>query len=136
MKKIIPLVLLIISIVLTGCGKDKKPKTIDIEGEKIKTNTKEEVIGAKEIDGLRIERASLVYEDGLTTLTTSITNTAEEVIVVDSIKVTYTMENLDSEVLIIAIGEPLTPGQVVYVTSTTDVDLTNSIPVPLTLGCS
>ena len=129
MKKVLLSITIISVLVLTGCGKDKKPKTIDIEGEKIKTNTKEEVIGAKEIDGLRIERASLVYEDGLTTLTTSITNTAEEVIVVDSIKVTYTMENLDSEVLIIAIGEPLTPGQVVYVTSTTDVDLTNATNV-------
>lgn len=130
MKKVILTVLVVSSVfVLTGCGKNKKVVTPDIEEEKIKTNTNENVIKEAEIDGLKIEKSSIVYEDGLTTLTTSITNISNEVKVVDSIKITYTLEDGTKTDLLAVIGDPITQNQTVYITSTTDIDLTNAVSV-------
>ena len=130
MKKVLLSILVITSIfVLAGCGKSKKVVTPDVDEEKIKTNTNENVIGEKEIDGLKIEKSSIIYEDGITTLTTSVTNISNEVQVIDSIRITYTDEDGTRTELIGAIGEPITQNQTVYITSTTDIDLTNAVSV-------
>ena len=125
MKKI-ALILMVSVLVLTGCG---SKNTTRIPEEKIKSNTNEEVIQTKEVDGLKIEKASLVYEGGRTTLTTSVTNVTKEVIKVDYIKIKYTDDNGKETVLLGEIGDTLKPNEVVRITSRTDVDLTKAVKV-------
>ena len=126
MKKVF-LVIMVLVVFTTGCG--KKAQIERIPEESIKSNTNEEVIGKKEIDGLTIEKSSLVYEDGLSTLTTSITNTTQERMMVDSIKITYIDSEDNETVLVGPIGDYIEPSQVVYITSTTDIDLSAAVKV-------
>lgn len=126
MKKVL-LVIMVLVVLTTGCG--KKQKIERIPEETIKSNTKEEVIGKKEIDGLTIEKSSLVYEDGVTTLTTSITNTTTERVMVDSIKMTYTDGEGNTTTLIGPVGDYIESRQTVYITSTTDIDLSTAVKV-------
>lgn len=126
MKRVL-LVIMVLVVLTTGCG--KKQKIERIPEETIKSNTKEEVIGKKEIDGLTIEKSSLVYEDGVTTLTTSITNTTTERVMVDSIKMTYTDSEGNTTTLIGPVGDYIESRQTVYITSTTDIDLTTAVKV-------
>lgn len=125
-KGLLALIIVLSVFMLSGCG-SKKPSEPQSQEGKIKVNTNEDVIGSKEIDGLKIERASLVYEDNLSTLTTSVTNTKEEDITIDYIEITYTDEDGKETILIGEVGEILKQNQVVYITSTTDVDLTKAI---------
>ena len=130
MKKILLTTLVVLSIfTLTGCGKENNNKSVKIDNEKIKTNTNEEVIKEVEIDGLKINRSSLVYEEGICTLTTSITNVSNDVIVVDSVKIIYSDKEGNETILLAPVGDPITQNQTVYVTSTTDIDLTNAVSV-------
>ena len=130
MKKVLLTTLVVLSVfAVTGCGKENKSTSVKIDNETIKTNTNEEVIKEVEIDGLKISKSSIVYEEGITTLTTSITNVSSEVIVADSVEITYTDADGNETSLLAPIGDPITPNQTIYVTSTTDVDLTKAVSV-------
>lgn len=69
------LIVIILVIYLTNNSKkDKNPK----EEEKIIANTNEGVIQDQEIDGLSLTQTSLVYQNGISTLKTLVTNTSNE----------------------------------------------------------
>ena len=72
MKKVIniSLMLLVCLTLVTGCGKnnDKDSKS------DMKVNTNDEVIKDQNIDGLEITNTSLVYENGLSYFSATVTN--------------------------------------------------------------
>ena len=72
MKKIIPLILII--ILVTGCGCNKKEE----KKEETKYNTKEEIVKEQNIEEMKIEFISLEYENKVSTLKTRVTNEKEE----------------------------------------------------------
>ena len=126
MKKVLLTLVAVLSIfAVTGCGNSKKHPASRIDEEKIKTNVNENVIREIVIEGMKIERASLVYENGESVLTTAVTNVSNGPIIVDSIDCIYKDEDGNQTILPLIIGE-LAQGQAVYITSRTDVDLTNN----------
>lgn len=73
MKKIL---LAVITIgLITGCGCSKKEETTT-EGPK--ANTNEGVIKDQTVETFELKNTSLVYENGTTVLTTSVTNTSNK----------------------------------------------------------
>ena len=126
MKKILVVMLILSVFTLSGCGSKKKNEPIPQE-QKLRVNTNEAVIGSKEIDGLSIAKASLVYENGISTLTTSIRNISSDTINVDHVEITYFDNEGNTTVLIGEVGEAILKNQTVYITSTTDVDLTKAV---------
>ena len=129
MKKVLLTLVAISSVfMITGCGNTKKHPASRIDEEKIKTNVNENVIREIVVEGMKIERASLVYEGGESVLTTAVTNVSNSPIVVDSIDCIYSDAEGNQTILPLIIGE-LAQGQTVYITSRTDVDLTKAISV-------
>ena len=114
--------------ILTGCG-GKSINNIEnnIEEEKIKMNTNEEVIGLKKIDGLQIEK-TITYENGISKVGIDVTNISDQVIIIDYIKMTYKTTD-DEIVLSMPISDPIIPNQKIHSILTTDMDLTSAISV-------
>ena len=76
MKKVITILIIGISTIslITGCENNQK----EIE-EEIKSNTNEGVIKDQKVDVFELKKTSLVYENGRTTLETTVTNTSDKV---------------------------------------------------------
>ena len=74
----------------TGCGCSKKEEQPQ---EDIKANTNEEVIKDQKVEEFELKNTSLIYEDGNTTLETTVTNTSNK----DSYLKEFDIQVLDSE---------------------------------------
>jgi len=122
------LIAILLVFILTGCG-GKSINNIEnnIEEEKIKMNTNEEVIGLKKIDGLQIEK-TITYENGISKVGIDVTNISDQVIIIDYIKMTYKTTD-DEIVLSMPISDPIIPNQKIHSILTTDMDLTSAISV-------
>ena len=130
MKKVLLTLMVVLSVfMVAGCGKKVKNPASRIDEEKIKTNLNENVIKEFEIEGLKISRSSLVYENGRSILTTAITNISNTVVIIDSIDAIYTDEDGVETILPIVVGDPMVQGQTIYVKSETDVDLTKAVSI-------
>ena len=78
MKKVISLtisMLLVLGLV-TGCGCNKKDSKKE-KKEEVKVNTNKDVIKDQEVDGNKMTNTSLVTTNGITKLTTNVTNESE-----------------------------------------------------------
>ena len=132
MKKIvfISLSMLLSISLITGCGK-KKTENPDNEGnignnpeqEEVKTNTDEDVVGDKQVESLKFEETSLIY-DGNSTLETLITNVGTETVHLSSFKI-HVM-NGDTEMVELHgfIGDAIEPGESILFSSTYGDDIT------------
>ena len=130
MKKILLVSIAVLSLlVVSGCGNDNKPKYQNLKEEKIQTNTNSDVIGDQEINGIKLSNASVVYEDNQSTLTVTVTNVSDLVIVVDSVLAKYTYADGTTSVLSILVDSPLVPSQKVDAVSSTAADMTKAIKV-------
>ena len=71
MKKILisMTIVLVATLLLTGCGKKKEETKNDV-----KSNTEENVIKDQEVDGLKMTNTSLTITNGISTLVTEISN--------------------------------------------------------------
>ena len=78
MKKIInvSLMLLVCLTLVTGCGKNNKKEENKKDDNKqtVEVNDNQEVIKDQNIDGMEITNTSLIYEDGISYLTATVTN--------------------------------------------------------------
>ena len=122
------LITVLFIFILTGCG-SKNINNIEnnIEEEKIKMNTNNEVVGIKKIDGLQIEK-TITYENGISKVGIDVTNISDQVIIIDYIKMTY--KTVDNEIVLsMPISDPIIPNQSVHSILTTDIDLTSAISV-------
>ena len=76
MKKIInvSLMLLVCLTLVTGCGKNNEKDNNKDSKTDMEVNTNDEVIKDQNIDGLEITNTSLVYENGLSYFSATVTN--------------------------------------------------------------
>ena len=76
MKKVIniSLMLLVCLTLVTGCGKNNNRDNNKDSKSDMKVNTNDEVIKNQNIDGLEITNTSLVYENGLSYFSATVTN--------------------------------------------------------------
>ena len=76
MKKVIniSLMLLVCLTLVTGCGKNNNRDNNKDNKSDMKVNTNDEVIKDQNIDGLEITNTSLVYENGLSYFSATVTN--------------------------------------------------------------
>ena len=117
MKKIIPIML--IMILVTGCGCNKKEDKI----EEKKYNTKEEIKKEQNIEELKIEFISLEYENKVSTLKTRVTNEKEEKQEEKYINIKY--KNKEGKVVHTQLGyvKALDPNETTILVSNSDSDL-------------
>ena len=76
MKKIInvSLMLLVCLTLVTGCGKNNEKDNNKDSKTDMEVNTNDEVIKDQNIDGIEITNTSLVYENGLSYFSATVTN--------------------------------------------------------------
>ncbi len=123
---VIILVIMAFTITLTsGCGaktNEEEPNT-----EKPNTVTNEDVVGDKEVDVFKLSKTSLVYENGSSTLITSVYNSSTETQYIKSFNIEIKDDsNKVITTLIGYIGEEIAAGETRQITSSTDLDLTDA----------
>ena len=111
---------------VTGCGCSKKGEKQD----DIKANTNEEVVKNQTVDVFEFKNTSLIYENGETTLETSITNTSSE----DQNLQEFAIQVLDkdgNEMITLTgfIGDTLKAGETRVIDSYCRDDLTNATKI-------
>lgn len=119
--------ILIIAIVLIWVIKPKEEKKkINNYGD-YKVNTKNEVIGDKVIGDISFTNTSMIEKDGITTLTTTITNKSEEIKNVKSFTI-YIKDKEDKVIteLIGYVGSEIMPGKSKVIKSSITDDLTKA----------
>lgn len=115
MKKILIIILL---LVFTGCNKYEK-----LEPNKVNLN--ELVIEDKKIDKLSMTNTSLIYESGITTFKTTITNNGK---IIKNKKINLIFKNTNKSIIVVLKGyisklEKLDKTEFVV---TSDIDLTDA----------
>ena len=128
MKKIvnISMILLIGLFLLTGCKNNK-------ENEKqpnIKANTNEDVVKNQQLENFLFENTSLVYEDGTSTLQTTVTNTSNETTYLSEF-IIYVKDKDGNEIITLRgfVGDKLKAGEKRTISSSCGDDLTNAASI-------
>lgn len=128
MKKTIKIAIIGLSVIglVTGCGCSKKGENND----NIKANTNEGVVKDQTLDVFEFKNTSLIYEDGTTTLETSVTNTSDK----DETLQEFEIKVLDkdgNEMIILTgfIGDTLKAGETRIIDSYCQDDLTNATEI-------
>ncbi len=128
MKKIIniSMVLLIGLFLLTGCKSDKE----NVKQPDIKANTSEDVVKNQQLENFLFENTSLVYEDGTSTLQTTVTNTSNQTTYLSEFKI-YVKDKDGNvvETLTGFIGDKLKAGEKRTISSSSGQDLTNATSI-------
>ncbi len=131
---VIMFIIMAFIITLTsGCGaktNEQEPNT-----EKPNTVTNEDVVGDKQIDVFKLTKTSLVYENGSSTLITSVYNSSSEKQYIKSFNIELKDDsNKVLTTLIGYIGEEIAAGETRQITSSTDLDLTNASKIEYTIN--
>lgn len=125
MRKII--IILICSIILCGCDKVEKVKE---ENERINVNTKEGVVKDQIVGDFEFTNTSMIEENGITTLTTSIKNNSNETkkITVFTIIIKDRSGSVVEKMLGYVGGE-IKPGEIKQVTTSITNNLSNAYSI-------
>lgn len=131
---VIMFIIMAFIITLTsGCGakiNEQEPNT-----EKPNTVTNEDVVGDKQVDVFKLTKTSLVYENGSSTLITSVYNSSSEKQYIKSFNIELKDDsNKVLTTLIGYIGEEIAAGETRQITSSTDLDLTNASKIEYTIN--
>lgn len=131
---VIMFIIMAFIITLTsGCGaktNEQEPNT-----EKPNTVTNEDVVGDKQVDVFKLTKTSLVYENGSSTLITSVYNSSSEKQYIKSFNIELKDDsNKVITTLIGYIGEEIAAGETRQITSSTDLDLTNASKIEYTIN--
>jgi hypothetical protein len=124
-KKILFAFIFLLSIaVFTGCGCKKKEK--DVEPD-IKVNTEEDVVKDQEVDGIKLTNTSLVITDGVSKLTTQVTNDTDSDYELDEYTIIIKDKD-DKEIIRIPgyVGNVIKAGETRTINSSVDIDLSNA----------
>lgn len=127
MKKILVISMLaVISIsMITGCGKKKEEEKKQQEQGKVNVNTKEEVIGDKQVEVFKFEKTSLTYDNKVTRLQTRVTNTSEEEQTLIQFRVHFIKDEKEIINLPGYVGKTLKPKETKILTTTYGGDITD-----------
>ena len=126
MKKILVISMIIVISMITGCGK-KKEGQIKQEQEQgnVNVNTKEEVIGDKQVEVFKFEKTSLTYDNKVTRLQTRVTNTSEEEQTLIQFRVHFIKDEKEIINLPGYVGKTLKPKETKILTTTYGGDITD-----------
>ena len=133
MKKIIniSLVLMICTLVLTGCGNktDKTNNTTKKDSE-IQVNTNQDVIKDQEVEGIKMTNTSMTTKDGVTTFQTTVTNNTGSDYKLNEYNIL--VKDKDGNVIKTIpgyVGSTIKNGESKTLKSTTNADLTGAVSV-------
>ena len=84
------------------------------------------ILKDQEVEGLTFTNADLVVEDGISTLTVSVTNTNSDTYSLNYIEIVVTDDKDNSDTLIGYIGESIDSNETKIITASIDKDITNS----------
>ncbi len=125
--------LISISLLTSGCG--NKPTKDDNETEQPNAVSNEEVIGDKEVDVFKLTKTSLVYENGSSTLITSVYNTSNETQYIKSFNIVIKDDSGNVMVTLLGyIGEEIPSGDTRQITSSSDLDLSKAASIEYTIN--
>ena len=126
MKKILVISMLaVISMsMITGCGKKKEEEKKQEQGN-VNVNTKEEVIGDKQVEVFKFEKTSLTYDNKVTRLQTRVTNTSEEEQTLIQFRVHFIKDEKEIINLPGYVGKTLKPKETKILTTTYGGDITD-----------
>ena len=122
MKKIILILLLLVT--LTGCGKTNNEKVKE-ETEEIKYITSDTLKEEKEISGLKLEFISLEYNKGISTLKVRVTNESDRETIEKYVNILY--KNKEGNIVYTALGyiKKLSPKEDTILIVNDTIDLSN-----------
>ena len=121
MKKIY---LVILILILTGCS-NKNEETLISN----KVNLNEYVIEDKQIDSLITSNTSVIYDNGITTFKTTLTNNGDDIFI-DNLNVKFLNKN-NTEIIILKgeLKKTLKNSEKTQITIISDIDLTDAYKI-------
>lgn len=133
MKKVLYLSLvLVLSItLLTGCGCSKKENKKETDTEnKTQANVNPDVVKDQVLDVFKFEKTSLIYENGNSTLQTTVTNTSNETQYLKEFKI-HVKDKDGNEMIELTgfFGGDIEAGKSKVITSTYGDDLTSATSI-------
>ena len=132
MKKTFLMTLSLVLVVglVVGCGCKKKDDSKKGNKEKqpvVKTNTEPEVIKDREVDGIKLTNSSVITTDGVTDITTSVTNPTSEDYHLDEFKIIVKDKNGDVMITLPGyVGDVIKAGETRTIRSSVSMDLSNA----------
>ncbi len=131
MKKKLFMTLSLVLVVglAVGCGckkKDNKDKSKENQPV-IKTNTEKEVIKDREVDGMKLTNSSVITTDGVTEITTTVTNPKSEDYYLEEFKMIVKDKNGDVIITLPGyVGEVIKAGETKTIRSSVSMDLSTA----------
>lgn len=121
MKKIY---LVILILILTGCS-NKNEETLISN----KVNLNEYVIEDKQIDSLITSNTSVIYDNGITTFKTTLTNNGDDIFI-DNLNVKFLNKN-NTEIITLKgeLKKTLKNSEKIQITIISDIDLTDAYKI-------
>ena len=130
MKKIVILTLSALLLVglITGCGCKKKEK--ETKKDEVKVNTNKEVIKDQEVDGIKMTNTSMVTTNGITKLTTSVTNDTDTDYKLNEYMIII-KDKEGKEIVKIPgyVGDTIKAGETRTINSSVDIDLSKAASI-------
>ncbi len=119
-------------LMVSGCTNNKKS---DIDTNKPNTVDNEDVVGDKEVGVFKLTKTSLVYENGSSTLITSVYNTSNETQYIKSFNIVIKDDSDNVMITLLGyIGEEIPSGDTRQITSSSDLDLSKAASVEYTIN--
>ena len=130
MKKIVILTLSTLLLVglITGWGCKKKEK--ETKKDEVKVNTNKEVIKDQEVDGIKMTNTSMVTTNGITKLTTSVTNDTDTDYKLNEYMIII-KDKEGKEIVKIPgyVGDTIKAGETRTINSSVDIDLSKAASI-------
>ncbi len=119
-------------LITSGCTNNKKS---DIDTNQPNTVDNEDVVGDKEVGVFKLTKTSLVYENGSSTLITSVYNTSNETQYIKSFNIVIKDDSDNVMITLLGyIGEEIPSGDTRQITSSSDLDLSKAASVEYTIN--
>ena len=128
-KLMLVLVMLIGLSVVTGCGCKKKGSDSAKKDEKhdVKVNTEKEVVKDREVEGIKLTNTSLITTDGVSEVTTTVTNPTNEDYQLDEYRIIVKDEKGDVMITLPGyIGDVIKAGETRTIRSSVSMDLSKA----------
>ena len=118
-KKIMLVLVMLISLsVVTGCGCGKKKSSSgDKKKHDVKVNTEKEVVKDREVEGIKLTNTSLVTTDGVSEITTTVTNPTSEDYKLDEYRIIVKDAKGDTIITLPGyVGDTIKAGETIFLT--------------------
>ena len=128
-KKIMLVLVMLISLsVVTGCGCGKKKNASgDKKKHDVKVNTEKEVVKDREVEGIKLTNTSLVTTDGVSEITTTVTNPTSEDYKLDEYRII--VKDAKGDIIITLpgyVGDTIKAGETRTIKSSVSMDLSKA----------